>query len=252
METPGLLEKILLELHIQDLLFAQKISRFWRELINTSPDLQRALFFKPASEGPMSWVYPVVPGMWNTADCTSTYNRRDRGSCVGHIPNDDLDHAQEVWDGHWGFRHDDFGQYRVFVNPFISTKLQFLHPECESLDVSDQSTAVRYEKASWRSMLFAQPTISRIPIDVGCSHWHIVQASGLTTGITLEKLHSAAFGYRLIHSVAGGDMLEAWVSGRDLRRITIPADERKAYQDCLMKAISLGVAEFPRGFGSGL
>ncbi|KAK4956728.1 hypothetical protein LTR10_006256 [Elasticomyces elasticus] len=43
---PELLENILLRLHTRDLLFAQKVCKTWKEVIEDSPDIQKALFFK--------------------------------------------------------------------------------------------------------------------------------------------------------------------------------------------------------------
>lgn len=46
--TTELLEMILLHLPLKDLLLAQRVSTKWRAIINDSPDLQKALFFRPA------------------------------------------------------------------------------------------------------------------------------------------------------------------------------------------------------------
>ncbi|KAK3632724.1 hypothetical protein LTR56_016194 [Elasticomyces elasticus] len=47
--VPELLENILLRLHTRDLLFAQKVCKAWKEVMEASPNLQRALFFKPGT-----------------------------------------------------------------------------------------------------------------------------------------------------------------------------------------------------------
>ncbi|KAK5710228.1 hypothetical protein LTR17_019063 [Elasticomyces elasticus] len=47
--VPELLENILLRLHTRDLLFAQKVCKAWKEVMEASPKLQRALFFKPGT-----------------------------------------------------------------------------------------------------------------------------------------------------------------------------------------------------------
>jgi hypothetical protein len=46
--TAELLELILLNLPIKDILFAQKVCKQWKQLIDSSPLLQQALFLKPA------------------------------------------------------------------------------------------------------------------------------------------------------------------------------------------------------------
>lgn len=44
---PELFEAVLLQLPAKDLLLAQRVSKAWQEMINTSIQIQRALFFKP-------------------------------------------------------------------------------------------------------------------------------------------------------------------------------------------------------------
>ncbi|KAK5677258.1 hypothetical protein LTS10_010447 [Elasticomyces elasticus] len=46
---PELLENILLRLHTRDLLFAQKVCKTWKQVMENSPNIQRALFFKPGT-----------------------------------------------------------------------------------------------------------------------------------------------------------------------------------------------------------
>ena len=48
-DTPELLEAFLLSLPMKDLLFAQAVCRQWKAAIDNSPNLQRALFFRPAT-----------------------------------------------------------------------------------------------------------------------------------------------------------------------------------------------------------
>lgn len=49
-ETVELLEAILYELQIKDLLFAQSVTKPWRDVIKNSNKLQQALFFVPVKE----------------------------------------------------------------------------------------------------------------------------------------------------------------------------------------------------------
>ncbi|KAK3637111.1 hypothetical protein LTR56_013843 [Elasticomyces elasticus] len=46
---PELLEIILLDLPTRDLLFAQKVCRTWKEVINTTKSIQKALYFVPGT-----------------------------------------------------------------------------------------------------------------------------------------------------------------------------------------------------------
>lgn len=56
--SPELFEMVLIELPTRDLLLAQRVCRSWKAVINTCPNLQRALFFKASLEGAITWVYP--------------------------------------------------------------------------------------------------------------------------------------------------------------------------------------------------
>ncbi|KAK4961297.1 hypothetical protein LTR10_001787 [Elasticomyces elasticus] len=46
---PELLEIILLDLPTRDLLFAQKVCKTWKEVINTTKSIQKALYFLPGT-----------------------------------------------------------------------------------------------------------------------------------------------------------------------------------------------------------
>lgn len=47
LDIPELLEAILLHLPTRDLLLSQGVSRHWKEIVDESIALQRALFFEP-------------------------------------------------------------------------------------------------------------------------------------------------------------------------------------------------------------
>ncbi|KAK3616181.1 hypothetical protein LTR56_026129 [Elasticomyces elasticus] len=48
LSIPELLEEILLDLSTRDILSAQKVCKNWKQIIDTTPSLQRALFLMPA------------------------------------------------------------------------------------------------------------------------------------------------------------------------------------------------------------
>ncbi|KAI5357998.1 putative F-box-like domain superfamily protein [Septoria linicola] len=45
-----LLERILLQLPMKDILLDQRVAKFWRDLVKSSPKLQQALFYRPDYE----------------------------------------------------------------------------------------------------------------------------------------------------------------------------------------------------------
>ncbi|KAK5714269.1 hypothetical protein LTR17_017275 [Elasticomyces elasticus] len=50
LQTPELLEAVLLSLPARDLLFAQKVCKAWKKATESSPSIQRALFFRPGTK----------------------------------------------------------------------------------------------------------------------------------------------------------------------------------------------------------
>ncbi|KAK3623230.1 hypothetical protein LTR56_021710 [Elasticomyces elasticus] len=55
LSIPELLEEILLDLSTKEILFAQKVCKTWKQIIDTTPSLQRALFFVPARDIELSY-----------------------------------------------------------------------------------------------------------------------------------------------------------------------------------------------------
>ena len=55
-DTTELLEMILYKLPIRDLLFAQRIAKQWKAVIDNSVKLQQALFFRPVPIEPVLFV----------------------------------------------------------------------------------------------------------------------------------------------------------------------------------------------------
>ncbi|KAK3656839.1 hypothetical protein LTR56_002820 [Elasticomyces elasticus] len=63
---PELLENMLLQLPTKDLLFAQKVCKAWKLAIQSSPGIQRALFFQPGAVADVYQPGPLAPGV---SDC---------------------------------------------------------------------------------------------------------------------------------------------------------------------------------------
>jgi len=49
-DTPELVEMILLQLPLPDIILTQRVNRAWQQIITGSPNLQRTLFFRPATQ----------------------------------------------------------------------------------------------------------------------------------------------------------------------------------------------------------
>jgi len=62
LQMTELLENILLYLPLEDLLFADRISKYWHDLVHTSIGIQRALFLAPLpATSTVSCVNPFLP-----------------------------------------------------------------------------------------------------------------------------------------------------------------------------------------------
>ena len=133
METPGghlaslpeLVEKVLFEHPVEDLLFSQRVCCGWKQIIDKSPNLQRARFFRPAREGAASLVYPN--GLVPIRDCIGTCNGAPAihsmpGCLPGNVPPEDL---EEAFPAHWGSNANDCFHHRIFKNPFIERRRRF-------------------------------------------------------------------------------------------------------------------------------
>ena len=121
---PELFENVLLHMRIKDLLVnAQRVNRAWRDTINQSPKLKRALFFEP------------LPG--RTV-------RRDHGDG----PDDEAV---------WRREKSDIRGLIIQRNPFYDLLEEI--GDRFFLDDDAAARAIRRRSASWRRMLVSQPPI---------------------------------------------------------------------------------------------
>ncbi|KAK4967953.1 hypothetical protein LTR42_010281 [Elasticomyces elasticus] len=56
LKLPELLEAVLMRLPARDLLFAQKVCKAWEKAMDSSPSIQRALFFRPGTKADVEGV----------------------------------------------------------------------------------------------------------------------------------------------------------------------------------------------------
>jgi hypothetical protein len=121
----GIVEMVgmaILRLPIRDILLrAMLVCKNWKETIDTSPSIQKALFFQPVQGTKLE--------KWeNKVDSAVTF---------------------------WAEIQDDQWVYTVFVNPFYSS----FHKQREA-DLTDcQREAIKRPEASWRRMRICQPEV---------------------------------------------------------------------------------------------
>lgn len=144
---PELLENILYHLDMRTLLLAQRVGQEFAAQIQTSPKLQRALFFRPEEPG-----------------TTPTYEEND-GNLV---------HGQLSPCGYHSRVRGAFKIQQVQLNPLLLDAFPWLatNPDVglTQYDFSDTpwadaTDAFRRHNASWRRMLLSQPPATSLFID---------------------------------------------------------------------------------------
>ncbi|KAK3059936.1 hypothetical protein LTS18_009714 [Coniosporium uncinatum] len=140
-ETPELLELILLHLDARTLLHSQRTNRSFYELIKHSPYLQQALFFRPQSAAnPKESTYRTNPLLRDAFPTWFKHSMSD--SMISYHPI------------HWN-------------NPSESSIFEALpwnsNPEATS--------AFKRQEASWRRMLVTQPPVLAFDIQRTAHHW---------------------------------------------------------------------------------
>ncbi|PPJ49985.1 hypothetical protein CBER1_04735 [Cercospora berteroae] len=151
-------ERVLLYLPIRYLLLAQGVSMYWREVIDKSQSLQKALFFFPAG-GPlcyMDWEFDdkkYYYPFWNL-----TLNpERNRPICGEYGTETYVQYR-----AHWGQTRQDVNKYRVFVNPLLAELFPILNPRGTWNSLGDPPSGMMNSKASWRRMYLTQPPVAQL------------------------------------------------------------------------------------------
>jgi hypothetical protein len=191
LESPELLEAILIRLPMKDLLFAQGVCKLWRELISTeSINLRRALFFEPLIFGPVSYID------WRLDD-RSFYDNENLDLELGEpLRGPKGDEPPEIYPSHWGRERDDVGKFRMFINPLLAKAFPFLKadgvfwpPEYKTLP-----RPMRNFTGSWQRMFFTQPPANFLAIESDSNgrrtDWAIttIMSDALSVGCRMPQL----------------------------------------------------------------
>lgn len=193
-ETAELLETILKGVDLQTLLLAQRVNRFWRDMIQSSQILKRALFFE-ADGGPALRLinYSVsVPfgGQTHHAACLTT-----------------------IWltcfTGYTGFERwttdaSDATKYNIYENPFMCKIFQpGFQPRTEAEEDAGifpcfrlVSSALMITGGSWQQMYVASAPISRLECwfrnpDTYGSERSVVISAGDGVGVKIGEIVAA-------------------------------------------------------------
>lgn len=195
MDVPELVENMLLQLPLRKILLVQQVCKTWKDVIETSPQIQKALFFRPSADIQLRLVetrgvYPLP--CRKHMDCPSYTGD-------GHKPTDD-----ESGFTRWAQSLSDESLYRILVNPFLRSCAsepgghRYIRREDHRFD----RDVYERPEASWRKMLLTQPPLAEAIVR-SCGdetmHWHILQAKKNPKGLTLgdARSHARKFGHGL-------------------------------------------------------
>lgn len=176
-----LVEQILLELPIQDILFAQRVNHTWCGVIQESLKLQRALFFKPISDDLFvphwaddpTYVHDSGKSVERATKTTTAQDASDP------LPKHNTIHAVDM--------------DKTVVNPFLEGKLPWLIYGSWSYLPNDliihPKEAYSQMEASWRKMLVTQAPFAEIVVQYSGERHR--QVSGRRAALTLGDLLDA-------------------------------------------------------------
>ena len=224
--TAELLETVLLNLPTKDLLLSQRVCRSWQALILTSLHLQRALFLLPTACGNLSYID------WRLDD-KGLYEDSGAQLDLGeHLRGPSRDQPPKAYESHWGQTRDDAGQYRVYVNPLLSSCFPVLTRGGvywqEKLE--DLPEPLQRAEASWRTMFFTQPPINCAVIEWDSEEmvdsmgaWTVTVASKIpeTAGLTMECLLLRLTEIGRPAWLWGGGEFRVWEGAEDLERVVV-------------------------------
>ncbi|KAI5363705.1 putative F-box domain-containing protein [Septoria linicola] len=171
-DVPELLEAILLHLALKDILLAQRVSRTFRDGINSSPTIQRALFLRPSHDFTVALFGPIRTPI---KDCTT--------SCIdwhGGTVSTSRGLLRMACEASDDTRHD------IEFNPFAIETSRTANVSPRKIHLPRSAIG---DEACWRDMTLSQPPMREVIIDHGrAAHWHMVRASMPSRGVTLGDL----------------------------------------------------------------
>lgn len=173
-----------MSLPLSDILLAHRVDRIWKHVIDTSPQLQRALFLAPATDSTMALI----------GDIGEVYKCLSRDQCsVRNETHKSKSAGKRLWrfnDTHKVFRG------KPILNPLVHKYLpalsafNFGHETWKWKGLRLNGRLLR-PQASWRRMLFSQPPVQELIVAHDCAnHSHLLRASDATRGVTISEVHA--------------------------------------------------------------
>lgn len=173
LNSPELLEIILLNIPLQYVLAAQRVCWHWRNVISSSPQIQRILFRKPAGDA-----VRFKHNWSNILECSQKTECERLYEAMGR-----LNEEHNAWV--WAVSGAPF-RGRVLINPFLLTDSPYINLSqyLGKLKINQDETSSQLE-ASWKQMLLTQPPVTEMIVDHGqANHWHVLRAENQELGLT--------------------------------------------------------------------
>ncbi len=185
--TPELLEIILVELSFYDLLVrAQRVNRVFHSIIRASPQIQKSLFFLPATDGSVS------------GPCPFLRNSRDGGHKM-FVDRRPGQYSRSLE------REKQLPTNRVKNYSCEWTNGTRLKPyDCLGPSLGRKNMVLRRE-ASWRNMLIVQPPITEININGGYE-W-LISDEWLRMGALESSIGNKCFSFAINRDGTGSILI---------------------------------------------
>ncbi|KAK3684611.1 hypothetical protein LTR37_020111 [Vermiconidia calcicola] len=256
LKTIELVEAILSQLPMRDLLLAQRVCKHWKEVIDASSKLQKALFFQPATDrvafhhtqNRISWWWKNVDEL-QSADFFYLCKAADVDTAVAfertrrYASSFPSVHALSTADKMAATvkrRHERLQQLerdidrnttktRVFLNPLLLATFDWVGDFFNSKPIQLPFERRHRPEASWRRMLVTQPPLGAVQGKVrGDDRWNCFGYAHIGTAVTMGALESTvrnvSFKYRADTSgleIEGLDNFEIWEDVTDLAKIGV-------------------------------
>lgn len=258
LSTTELLEMILLQLPLKDLLLAQRVSTKWKAVIDASPDLQKALFFQPATSqiaffhaGSMyhphgfengyfgGFFYLCPPDNDHLAAVGRYEKSRNQRSGKAFSSDSALISSVAQMKQDREALRSVVSRTPVFLNPLLLAKFPWCHYFFNNYVDDKYQTSVIYKdrkvlrlsrsakrpEASWRRMLITQPPRAALTAKIRQTAicWNWMGKNDLSRPLRMEKFraclaHPEDANLWLIEFYQA-EAFKVWQSGGDLARI---------------------------------
>ena len=225
-----LLELILMNLPMRDLLFAQSVSKFWKEVIANSSYLQKALFFKPSDSGKI-----LALSEHNERDFDDS-SREDAitmckqiayfkvfPDCIEHYEPEKARFPSQARTPPTAVVRAGVGAVRIVINPLLVRKFDWFReffcydvqtpayfPVLDPRTNSELIASAARPDASWRRMFITQPPLANLTTIAPCGYYRDREPCNMLrnhpTGeaITMERFREGLSEWSQKKFLAGG------------------------------------------------